>query len=98
MHLYSLIVTAICLDKVSSADLHEPFAAFNPLHIAPAPATLHAVLIYTTAVLETIVPTIATMMPDKAPLVIGACIGCNALALRISHSRTTSVLGEQVSL
>jgi hypothetical protein len=93
MRLYSLIVFAICLDKVFSAELHQPFSAMRPLPGAPATAALHCALIYTAAVLETIVPTVAAMMPEKAPLVIGACTGCNALALRVSQDRNTPVLG-----
>jgi len=97
MHLYSLIVAALCLEKVSSAELQQPFAACSPLHIAPAMAALYAALLYTAAVLETIVPTVEAMVPDKAPLVIGAWTGCNALALRVSYGRSTSVPGERVS-
>jgi hypothetical protein len=97
MQLYPLIVTAICLQKVLSADFHPPFAAGNQVHIAPAMAALHVGLIYTAAVLETFVPTVAAMMPDNAPLIIGAWIGCNALALRISHSQQKSHSEQQVS-
>lgn len=97
MHFYSLIVVAIGLQKVSSADWRQPSGACNPLHTAPAVAALHIAFIYTSAALETIVPTVSAMMPDKAPLVIGAWTGCNALALRVSYSRSTLVPGEQVS-
>jgi len=97
MHLYPLIVTAICLQKVLSADLNPPIAACKQVHIAPAMAALHVGLIYTAAVLETCVPTVAAIMPDNTPLIIGAWTGCNALALRISHGRKKSYLGQQVS-
>jgi hypothetical protein len=97
MRLYPLIVTAICLQKVSSADLRHPFAASTQFHIAPALAALHVGLIFTAAVLETIVPTVTAMMPDQAPLIIGAWTGCNALALRVSNGRNRSHLKQQVS-
>ena len=98
MHLYPLIVTAVCLQEVLSADLHPPLAACHQVHIAaPAMAALHVGLIYTAAVLEILVPTVAAMMPDNAPLIIGAWTGCNALALRISHGRQKSQLEQQVT-
>jgi hypothetical protein len=97
MHLYPLIVTAICLEKVLSADSHLPFAACNQAHTAPVLAALYVGLIYTAAVLEAVAPTVTVMMPDNAPLVIGAWTGCNALALRISSGRGKSALGAQVS-
>ena len=96
MHIYPLILAAICLQKISAADLHQPLAAFNSLHLAPAMAVLHVTLLYTASVFEAIAPTVAAMVPDKAPLVIGAWTGCNALALRVSHGRSTSGLREQV--
>jgi hypothetical protein len=97
MHFYSLIVAAICLQKVLSADLYHPLAVCNPLSISSAMAALRAVLMYAAAVLETIVPTVAAMVPDKVPLVIAALTGCSALALRVSHNPSRSVEGEQVS-
>jgi hypothetical protein len=97
MHLYPLIVTAICLQKVLAADLHPPVAACHQAHIAPVMAALHFGLVYTAAILEKFVPTVAALMPDNAPLIIGAWIGCNALALRISHGTKKSYLGQQVS-
>jgi hypothetical protein len=97
MHLYLLIIATVCLQKTSSADLHQSLAACNPLHFASATAALHVSLLYTAAALEIIVPAVDAMMPDKTPLVVGAWTGCNALALRISYGRTRSVLGEQVS-
>jgi hypothetical protein len=96
MHLYTLIVTAICLQKVLSADLHQPFAACHQVHVAPPMAALHLGLIYTAAILETLAPTVAAMMPDQASLIIGAWTGCNALALRTSFGRNRSHLGQQV--
>jgi hypothetical protein len=98
MHLYPLIVVAICLDTMLSADFHLPFAACSQVHTAPVLAALYVGLIYTAAVLETLAPTVTAMMPDKAPLFIGAWTGCNALALRVTSGREKLYLGEQASL
>lgn len=97
MHIYPFIVGAICLQKVLSADLHQPFATGNSLHLVPAMAALHITLLYTASVFEAIAPTVAALVPEKAPLVIGAWNGCNALARRVSHGRSTSVQERQVN-
>ena len=97
MHLYLLIIATVCLQKTSSADLHQSLAACNPLQFVSATAAVHVSLLYTAAVLEMIVPAVEALMPDKAPLVFGVWTGCNALALRISYGRKGSVLGKQVS-
>jgi len=67
MHLYPLIVTAVCLQQMSSADLHQSFAGSTQIPAASALAALHIGLVYTAAILETLVPTAAALMPDKSP-------------------------------
>ena len=96
MHLCSLFVIVLCLEKVLPADLHQSHAAYNRFHTAPSMAVLYVALVHTATVLEMIAPTVEAMMPDKAPLVIGVCAGCNALALRFSFGGSTAVLSEQV--
>ena len=97
MHLYPLIVTAVCLQQMSSADLHQSFAGSTQVPAASALAALHIGLVYTAAILETLVPTVAALMPDKSPLIIGAWTVCNGLALRISFGQDRSHLRQQVS-
>lgn len=97
MHLYLLVIGTVCMQKMSSADSPHPSAACNPLHFGAQMDALHVAFTCVGAVFEAIVPTVDAMMPDKAPLIVGAWTGFKALALRVPSGRITSVLGEQVS-
>jgi hypothetical protein len=85
MHLYRLIVAAICLQQMLCANSQQHGFTLNAQHLATGLAMLHGALSFFATMLERILPTVEAMMPDKAPLIIWLLIGCNGLAIRIPY-------------
>lgn len=88
------IIASICLQK--EAALQRRFSASYPTVItSPVPA-LHLALMYVSAALESVFPAAAAVMPDKAPILIGAWTGCNVLARCITYGLTKQHMKQQV--
>jgi hypothetical protein len=71
------------LQQMVCANAQQQGFGLSPTHLATGLAVLHAGLSFSVTMLEQILPTVAAMMPDKAPLFVCLWSGCNALALRV---------------
>jgi len=88
MHFYLLIAVTICLHRILGADMHPASSLFESGSGVSAAAVCHAALACASIMLESILPTIALLMPERAPVIAGLIGGCNALAIRIAYAIT----------